>query len=441
MEMFNKTHKCGVSDTAIDILLKTKDLVGPEFQLEEHQKWLEEKSKQQYKVTVSEPETRGSYLKKYTAYLVSLQPQEKHVRRRFSEFEWLHGVLQEGYIGMLIPSIPEKNMIQSEAVIRSRVRSLTLFLEKIVASPYLMNDKTVVAFLTTENDEEWEEQKQTLSVLENAGDGHLHWVGALVHSELPPDIETWFASQRRQGERQEQMLDNLYCCSKCIAERSNATHCDIKEMHKLFADWKSTHSSSLDNYEEKFLSFLNETITFCGSWSDMSRMQPAVFNLLLYENLKFMHQQAKDYTTLLANRETAQQYYQKCSKFLDDKEKGKLPASSGFASKFMSSITSNEMTPMEAEMGVKRSECVVHFISQAIYVSEAEKFKLHILNALEELFTDLACAQVEILKKQLQVWEDYLATRPGNQEELKSDMHPIMKLIERAESSSNQDDN
>lgn len=112
------------------------------------------------RLTVSEPETRGSYLTKYTVYLVKQDPQNYKVRRRFSDFEWLQRTLMNRYIGIVVPSLPEKNVYKTESFIRSRMRALNLFLAHLVQVPYFTTDASVLAFTSVQDDKEWENAKK-----------------------------------------------------------------------------------------------------------------------------------------------------------------------------------------------------------------------------------------------------------------------------------------
>lgn len=113
---------------------------------------------------MGEPESRGSYLKKHTTFLVTQEPQQYRVRRRFSDFEWLHSVLCARYVGMLVPSLPEKNVLKSDAFIQSRIRGLNLFLASVMQSPYLRSDEAVASFFTIGDEKEWETAKRVLCV-------------------------------------------------------------------------------------------------------------------------------------------------------------------------------------------------------------------------------------------------------------------------------------
>lgn len=149
---------------------------------------------------MGEPESRGSYLKKYTVFLVSStfadrwsQLQTHHVRRRYSDFVWLRAVLHARYIGLLVPSLPEKTataaVLKGDAFLQSRSRGLFLFLSAVVASPYLRSDAAVESFLTVADDNEWETSKKETHVMENAGVGHLRWLHRIVSEPIASSPE------------------------------------------------------------------------------------------------------------------------------------------------------------------------------------------------------------------------------------------------------------
>lgn len=121
---------------------------------------------------VGTPESRGSYLAKHTTFLVALSSTgglNASVRRRYSDFSWLRSVLRARYVGLLVPSLPDKSSVAAVAAIRTapastavlvaRARGLTLFLTAVLASPYLRSDAAVLGFLSSE-DCDWEGAKK-----------------------------------------------------------------------------------------------------------------------------------------------------------------------------------------------------------------------------------------------------------------------------------------
>lgn len=142
--------------------------------------------------TVGEPEARGSYLKKHTTFVVTLESQQSRMRRRFSDFVWLHSVLRARYAGMLVPSLPDKTtVLKTDAYIQSRIRGLSLFLDAVLQSPYLRSDEAVVSFFAISDEKEWEAAKRATAVMENAGPGHLRWLMRITAEAAPSDFEPY----------------------------------------------------------------------------------------------------------------------------------------------------------------------------------------------------------------------------------------------------------
>ncbi|TYZ52310.1 hypothetical protein PybrP1_002893, partial [[Pythium] brassicae (nom. inval.)] len=178
------------------------------FDQREHETWCEQVLRERATTTVGEPESRGMYLKKHTTFAVTLEPQHYRARRRFSDFEWLHDVLQARYVGMLMPSLPEKTVLKSDAFIQSRIRGLAIFLDCVVQSPYLRSDEAVSSFFMITDEKDWETAKKETAVMENAGAGHLRW---LVRITADPPLSSECEAQLEILER---ALVDISGCTK-----------------------------------------------------------------------------------------------------------------------------------------------------------------------------------------------------------------------------------
>ncbi|RLN69670.1 hypothetical protein BBJ28_00025451, partial [Nothophytophthora sp. Chile5] len=180
---------------AIDASLRSVKLCGADarvFDLDEHQRWSAEAVREPLLLNVSAPETRGSYLKKHTTFLVTKEPHVDGVRRRFSDFEWLRFVLHARYTGLLIPSLPDKTapVLKGDAFLASRMRGLQRFLNAIASSPYLRSDAAVASFLDDTGDETaWLTARKEAAVLENAGPGHMRWLQRILCEHIASSPE------------------------------------------------------------------------------------------------------------------------------------------------------------------------------------------------------------------------------------------------------------
>ena len=101
---------------------------------------------------VGSPETGA-----YTTYLVTTSTERAPlrlappVRRRFSDFAFLHAVLRAAYPGLLVPALPPKGMAWSwnqTKFLAERRRQLDLFLKEIAAHPLLRDSLELQLFLS-----------------------------------------------------------------------------------------------------------------------------------------------------------------------------------------------------------------------------------------------------------------------------------------------------
>ena len=83
-------------------------------------------------ITISAPEKHsgGFFQSDYITYSVYTDPLNYKVRRRYSDFEWLRGILLDFFPGSMIPPIPGKNFGDrlQEGFIEKRMRYLQVIL-------------------------------------------------------------------------------------------------------------------------------------------------------------------------------------------------------------------------------------------------------------------------------------------------------------------------
>ena len=108
------------------------------------------------------------FSKSYATYLISTMPFNWKVRRRFTDFEWLHQILCQEYKYCLIPSIPKKKNINKlvtdkfdEAFLRKRSRKFEKFLSYLLKDPILKNTNVIYEFLSIEKEEEFQNKKKS----------------------------------------------------------------------------------------------------------------------------------------------------------------------------------------------------------------------------------------------------------------------------------------
>ncbi|CAD8044714.1 unnamed protein product [Paramecium primaurelia] len=98
-----------------------------------------------------------SLSKSYVNYKIVTQPFQWAVTRRYSDFEWLREILTKQYPGVFVPPIANKTPTRqfSDAYLIKRMKFLEKFLNHILNSTILKNDKYFCEFLRMQDEKEF----------------------------------------------------------------------------------------------------------------------------------------------------------------------------------------------------------------------------------------------------------------------------------------------
>ncbi|EQC37454.1 hypothetical protein SDRG_05057 [Saprolegnia diclina VS20] len=417
--MFTASSSPRVADAVVASICTMKLCQGSSFSLDAHEQWRGQAARNPILITVSEPESRGSYLKKHTTYVVQQEPQNTRVRRRFSDFEWLHTTLCARYIGMLIPSLPEKTVYKTEAFIRGRMRGLALFLNHVVASPFLRHDASVVGFLNVVDDGEWDHVKKSSVVMEHAGEGHMQWMKCLLHTTLPDDADQLLLNLKRDAEFVDKACNDLLLCSKRLADKSAAYAKELTELATHFQQWKATEYVTVSDKAPEVQSILGHTTTAIGAWSELAQHQPVIHELLLHEGIKYIAHQVKDFKELLRVRDLALVQFDKSNR---NRSVTTPPKQSYFVRA--------EPTGPEAEASAYRYDHIIFCMNRALFFSEIQR--LHEIKAtiLHETFGPFSCAQYQVAKKLGGLWHGYIEAADINQADMMVAAKQVLDLAQ-----------
>lgn len=404
------------------------------FDLEAHQAWCAGAVKEPVVLKVSAPEARGTYLQKHTTYLVTQEPHQEGVRRRFRDFEWLRVVLQARYVGLLVPSLPEKTttaaVLKTHAFMHSRMRGLQRFLNEIMESPYLRSDAAVASFLGEPGDEAtWETMRKGTAVMDNAGEGHMRWLQRILCEPIASSPENEISVFKRHVEQRERLLSELAACAKRLADKSTAMSKDVNTLHAIFAGWQLAETGT-GSFEARndgpLVALLDKTTATFSGWSQVESYQPAIYELLLLEHIKYMLRQATAMKQMLIEREraVAGEALKECKV---PSESPASPPASGFsvasftsaastaASRFMSAV---EPPSLSIEEQRRRAHHTNELITRALMAEEMQRFRVETTKELEKIMNHLSCAEAQLSKRSGSVWREYLKTSSADPQEL-----------------------
>lgn len=142
-----------------------------------------------FEITVSEPIKQGDGVGAFQVYRVRTQtslPQYRErsmeVTRRFSHFHWLHQRLAEHNRGIIIPPVPDKDVVQkfqmSKGFLSQRRAALERFINRVAAHPALAESPDLRAFLE-DNEGEW--AVEVARAAAESGTGAKKTLAGVVH--------------------------------------------------------------------------------------------------------------------------------------------------------------------------------------------------------------------------------------------------------------------
>lgn len=161
----------------------------------------------------------------------------------------------------------------------------------------------------------------------------------------------------------------------------------------------------------------------------MEKFQPAIYELLLLENIKYMLHQATAMKQMLVERERAiageSSPEQKSSP--PPSESPTSPPASGFsvasftsaassaASRFMSAV---EPPSLSIEEQQRRGHHANELITRALMAEEMHRFRSETTKELENIMNHFSCAEAQLTKRSGSVWREYLKTSPADPQAL-----------------------
>jgi len=106
----------------------------------------------------------GFFSKSYVTYLITTSPLNLKVRRRYSDFDWLHQMLQNLYLWNVIPTTPRKNRFASdkfgEPFLKKRMRTLEKFLNYCLLNPIIKCSQIFFDFISIEKEADFQKKKK-----------------------------------------------------------------------------------------------------------------------------------------------------------------------------------------------------------------------------------------------------------------------------------------
>ncbi|XP_034978751.2 sorting nexin-7 isoform X2 [Zootoca vivipara] len=209
-------------------------------------------------ITVDDPESHITALETFITYRVvtktmrgEFDSSEYEVRRRYQDFLWLKGRLEEAHPTLIIPPLPEKFIMKgvverfNEEFIETRKKALHKFLNRIADHPTLTFNEDLKIFLTAQA---WE-----LSSHKKQGPGLLSRMGQTVKAVAS---SMRGAPVKNRPEAFTEMMDHMEVFSQKINLLDKISHrvyreerdyfCEMKEFGPIHTLWSASEVDLAD---------------------------------------------------------------------------------------------------------------------------------------------------------------------------------------------------
>ncbi|XP_016406458.1 sorting nexin-7 isoform X2 [Sinocyclocheilus rhinocerous] len=201
-------------------------------------------------VTVDNPESHVTAIETYITYRVmtkttrsEFDSSEFEVRRRYQDFLWLKGRLEEAHPTLIAHPLPEKFVVKgmverfNEDFIETRRRALHRFLNKIAEHPIFSSSEDFKIFLTAASGELTSHKKQGPGFLSRMGDT-VKAVAAAVRGVRNRPQE--FTEMQEYVEAFSQKISSLDKVTQRIVREQKEYLEELKECGPTYALWSQS---------------------------------------------------------------------------------------------------------------------------------------------------------------------------------------------------------
>lgn len=247
---------------------------------------------------------------------------------------------------------------KDENFIRSRMRSLNIFMDQLVLVSFVRNDPAVEAFTSVSEQSQWDVAKKNIAN-QPVSEGETKWRDAVANVTIPENAERIILDVSQQLLPLEKLFLALATAAKKISDKSAIYAAEMSEMKAGFVAWKGHEEACGDTarveYPNKDFEAMNGVMThtenMLGSWQEILSFQPSMNDLLLYENIKYQYMQVLQMKAMFGEREKLKEAHLRSVK---TKEKYEIEQQSAAARGKADKVANLEKQIQDAKQNVDR---------------------------------------------------------------------------------------
>ena len=265
----------------------------------------------------------GFFTKSYVTYLITTNPLNLKVRRRYSDFDWLRQMIQNLYFWNVIPTTPRKNRFGGdkfgEPFLQKRMRTLEKFLNYCLMNPIIKCSKLFYDFISIEKEEDFQKTKKEYEKIKPAVNiNEFKTQFGKANIQINKKKEIYYENIKDNISINENLLIKLNTNFKSLKTQIDNLTTIIDEITKIFDE---LNKNSIKYFDGEYIikSYENMNKLF-SNWSETLKRHNKILNIDLREYFKYTKNIFKSMKDLVYSVENNKNTYLKNLRYLINKK-------------------------------------------------------------------------------------------------------------------------
>ena len=281
-------------------------------------------------ITISDPLVNegGIFSKSYVTYLVKTKPFNFEVRRRFSDFEWLHNILMAQYVNCIIPPLFKKTSLKiisggnkDDLIINKRINIIDKFMKELITHPLLRNSQILYDFISIKDEKTFNNKKNIYNKLKTPQRvEEVKTLNGIMDIGVDKEKEQLAEKIKVISESNGDLMKKLTKEYKLLNTQIEEISKKMKDIAKI---WDELYKKGESNSESEIILGLYDIMyKVMEDWSNMEKNHVKLINLKIREYFRYMRYEYKSIREYYNTYDNAKnQYLKSYIKLMDNKEK------------------------------------------------------------------------------------------------------------------------
>ena len=276
-------------------------------------------------IQVTNPEKieGGFFSKSYVTYLITTNPLNLKVKRRYSDFEWFRQMLQNLYNYSMIPSTPKKNKIGSDKFgdpfLQKRMRTLEKFLNYALKNPILKSSQILYDFISIEKDADFQKKKKEYEKIKSSTNiNDFQMPNGSANLQLNSKKIILFENIKDNVNLNETLLTKLNDNLKALKLQLDNL---CTKLDEIVQNWDDLCQNSVKYYDSDEISKTYEYMhNLFKNWSECLKSHGNLIHIDIREHFKYTKNNFRAMKDLVTLVETHRNIYNKNERSLMNKK-------------------------------------------------------------------------------------------------------------------------